>query len=116
MTAAWNAEAHHQQEDLVIARVSVPHQSVWFGGHFPNNPILPGVAILSLVEETVLRHMLQAEPPLHYDRVRFKAIVRPGALLQVQVRQEQAQLFRFEVLSDGKVACIGTCRTGQKEP
>ncbi|MEO6362246.1 MAG: 3-hydroxyacyl-ACP dehydratase [Caldimonas sp.] len=67
--------------------VAVDHPA--FAGHFPGQPILPGVALLALVLEAA-----RAEPPLitaigtllHVPAVKFLAVVRPGAALEIEFR------------------------------
>ena len=41
--------------DRIVATARVPADSAWYDGHFPGNPILPGLALIALVEEAVLR-------------------------------------------------------------
>jgi acyl-coenzyme A synthetase/AMP-(fatty) acid ligase len=60
-----------------------------FAGHFPGAPVLPGVALLSLVMQAVdadatLRDQYAA--PLSISQVKFLAPVGPGARLQVALQ------------------------------
>ena len=45
--------------DRITASACVPADSVWYAGHFPGNPILPGIAILALVEEAIIEAELK---------------------------------------------------------
>ena len=72
----------------------MPDQTVWqtvpanhpaLPGHFPGNPIVPGVVLLSQVWEAVCR---QARAPLHctgWPSVKFLAPLLPGVPFRVEV-------------------------------
>ena len=40
--------------ERMTAAAAVPGDSAWYAGHFPDNPILPGIAILAMVEEAII--------------------------------------------------------------
>ena len=44
-----------RQADELVAHAVVPAEAIWFQGHFPGLPILPGVAMLALVEDVLSR-------------------------------------------------------------
>ncbi len=73
-----------------------------FEGHFAGNPILPGVALLSLVAQAVgARDLAHAVP-----QAKFLAPVRPGTSLALFTEAAADGRVRFE-LRDGTrcVAC-----------
>ena len=43
------------------AEIRVAPDSPWFDGHFPGRPVLPGVAILSMVFEMVKKKIITEE-------------------------------------------------------
>ena len=62
-----------------------PHHAV-FGGHFPGNPVLPGVCSMMIVRECA---SLLAARPLRYASVReskFLAAITPDIRLEVRVK------------------------------
>ena len=70
-----------------------------FAGHFPGHPVLPGVALLSLVMQALsdrpaLACKLGAQPQL--DHAKFLAPVGPGATLQLSLH-EQGRGVAFEL-------------------
>ena len=95
------------------AEVRVVPDSPWFDGHFPGRPVLPGVAILSMVCEMVRRAALGLGRPVRISgirRVRFRRPVRPDERLSIEIRRESPEkgtgyLFRAEV--GGELACTG---------
>lgn len=81
-----------------------------FAGHFPDQPLLPGVSLLAEVVEAALGEpalaaALGAAPRL--SAVKFLSPVRPGAQLALKL-QDSARGLRFEVLQqDGRLAASG---------
>jgi 3-hydroxymyristoyl/3-hydroxydecanoyl-(acyl carrier protein) dehydratase len=110
----WKPVVRDLGPDGVRAVTVAPAQSQWFAGHFPSGPVLPGVAMLALVEETLRVFVGQSlAPPVDivgFRRVRFRHMVLPGATLQVSVRRAKSErAFEFQVDADGTLACSGTC-------
>jgi len=99
-------------DELVTHVLALPG-AVWFQGHFPNMPLLPGVAMLAMVEESVELFWRDAlHPAVRIDglrRIRFRQRVDPGANLRVRVRQSQENALRFSVEVNGLAACTGEC-------
>jgi 3-hydroxyacyl-[acyl-carrier-protein] dehydratase len=68
----------------------------FFTGHFPGNPIMPGVLMLeALAQASAILHSLSCVPKeghtvLHYfagiDKVKFKQVVTPGDQLRLEVK------------------------------
>ena len=63
---------------------------MFFNGHFPNNPVMPGVLQIEAMAQTaapILLSMEQYKGKLALfaavDKVRFKNIVRPGDRLEM---------------------------------
>ncbi len=72
----------------VETSVHVDETCPWFSGHFPAQPILPGVALLGLIGETVRRQGRNQGRNLEVhglNRVRFKTLSFPGQDLDISV-------------------------------
>jgi acyl-CoA synthetase (AMP-forming)/AMP-acid ligase II len=106
-------------DELVTYVLALPG-AVWFQGHFPSGPILPGVAMLALVEESARLFWPDADHPAlrieSFRRVRFRQRVEPGANLRVRVRQSQPNSLRFVVEVGGLSACTGECGVTAEAP
>ena len=59
--------------EVVVRTLSVPAGHPVFRGHFPGNPIVPGVLLLELVVEAVSRGA-----PREITHVKFHRAVLPG--------------------------------------
>ncbi len=62
-------------------RFSVASDSLFFDGHFPGRPIVPGIALLGMVRETARRSLAGVPLPLAFRRVRFRALIEGEATL-----------------------------------
>ncbi len=90
----------------------------YFQGHFPDNPIMPGVlqvSAISQVGSALLMRMKQADLSEYMPVIRslrnmkFRTPVTPGDFMVVQAEQDDAQeeLFHAKVEVNGTTACQG---------
>lgn len=98
------------------ARLYVDPGAAFFAGHFPGNPILPGVIIVEALAQTGALAAL-AEPDsagklalfAGIERARFRRVVRPGEelVLETRLTRRRGPLGEGEGTAtvDGVVAC-----------
>lgn len=85
----------------------IPHDHPAFAGHFPGQPVVPGVVLLGEVIETLQTALRDGCPgrslavPVQISAVKFISPVGPGARLRIDWTCT-AQRVRFEVT--GKAA------------
>jgi 3-hydroxyacyl-[acyl-carrier-protein] dehydratase len=99
----------------ITAEACPEPDSLWFSGHFPDEPILPGIAQLAMVSEAIGR--------LHENlkikcvrRVKFRQIIKPNDRLKLNVKQaaDHPERFDFRIMREGEVACSGIMETVNK--
>ncbi len=106
-------ELKQTNSNYIEALAEVPADSPWFSGHFPGEPILPGIALVHLVKETITQEAQKQGEQLQYHtfrRVRFTQPVRPGEKLAVSIIDEDMGddvMFHFKVVSEGTVVSSG---------
>lgn len=97
----------------IEALADVPADSPWFSGHFPGEPILPGVALVSAVKQVILEEALKKGMRLELHslrRVRFMQPVRPGDKLSISVSAEDSGddiSFSFKIMKKEDVVSSG---------
>ena len=98
---------------LLLAEACAAAGSPWFSGHFPDEPILPGIAILAMITDAV-RHYASGKGRkiriLSIRRVRFRLPVRPDELMAISLsftHREESFSCDFRVESTGKTVCTG---------
>lgn len=92
------------------ARCAIPADSFWFDGHFPDNPILPGVAQLALVLELIQSRLNRSDlTAAEIRRVRFKQMIGPEDPLVVTIAERPTQpgCYDFQIEKAAEVACCG---------
>lgn len=93
----------------ISAVVDVPPDSRWFQGHFPGEPILPGVALIEMVYEITCRAQGAGRLMQGLRRVRFKQIIRPHDILDITISFMDGDEAKssFQVLLAGEVVSSG---------
>lgn len=89
-----------------------------FTGHFPDNPIMPGVLITEALAQAgaILAYLKVNSSPKEYlfflagiDNAKFKQMVLPGdqLILEVQITNNKGNFWKIygEAKVDGKVVC-----------
>ena len=93
---------------MLAAEVRVPKESPWFDGHFPGNPVLPGVAQLSMIFDVIQNAFKEAIKVTSLRRVRFKQMILPEDRLEVVVESRKFhQDYTFRITKDDELICSG---------
>lgn len=93
------------------ARIGV--DSPWFSGHFPGDPVLPGIALLGMVSDTIRRQQAQAGKRIRIARirkVRFRLPVRPGSTLSLRLSaadKDGFAVYQFRIALNDETVCTG---------
>jgi 3-hydroxyacyl-[acyl-carrier-protein] dehydratase len=102
----------------ILAYKNLTHNESFFNGHFPGNPIMPGVLQIEALAQAgaILCHQsklydatTQVAVLAGIDEVRFRRVVRPGDRLDLQVEllafKKVLGKLKAKALVDGEVAC-----------
>jgi beta-hydroxyacyl-ACP dehydratase FabZ len=97
--------------DSIVGIKNVSANEPFFQGHFPNDPIMPGVLILEAMAQTggilVFTVCPQFKDKAFYfaglDKVRFRKPVRPGDRLVMKVKLQKQRGGFFKMLGEAFV-------------
>jgi len=104
----------------VTAEKNVTMNEPFFQGHYPDNPIMPGVLIIEAMAQAasfMALKSIKSDKPLTplfagIDKARFKKPVRPGDILtiEVTVSKKKGSIWYADSTAkvDGKLACKAT--------
>lgn len=99
---------------------NVTYNEPFFTGHFPENPVMPGVLVVEALAQAagILIFLTNGKPIDHkniyyfagIENARFKRVVGPGDQLQlfVKVNRHKLDVWKFsaEAKVDGNVVCV----------
>lgn len=98
----------------LAARVTADGNSPWFSGHFPGDPVLPGIAQLAMVADLIADCREENRAMTGLNRVKFRKIVRPGELLDIHVAcDNKKDYYAFRISRGGEEVCSGMMRFAQ---
>ncbi|MGB3341472.1 MAG: 3-hydroxyacyl-ACP dehydratase FabZ [bacterium] len=108
----------------IIAKRHVRDDEYFFKGHFPNEPIMPGVLIVEALAQTgavmILRKRKGVIPLfLGIDKVRFKRIVRPGdtLIMEVELLRDRGDIVKISGIArvGDEIVCQAEIMAGIKK-
>ena len=93
----------------IEADIHIPSDSPWFRGHFPGEPILPGVAQIGMVKDAIRQARDQDLKVTGVRRVRFKQIIRPDDKLKLIATplKQNVGAYTFRILVENEAVCSG---------
>lgn len=105
----------------IVAIKNVTYNEEFFQGHFPQQPVMPGVLIIEAMAQAAGVLARVSEPTLVKDKTfylvgvdgfKWKRQVVPGDTLQITMRSVRKRnpfwFLEGEVLVDGKIVASGT--------
>ena len=109
-------EIEVDSEGLCHAKYKVKEDEFFCLGHFPGNPIVPGVILCEIMAQScalLVKDEIQGKTTLYtgIDKVRFKNMVKPGDLVEVTARliRKRGNLFYCEAVLkvEDNICCKG---------
>ena len=90
----------NDENDSVDLQLKVLPELIYFAGHFPEQPILPGVTQLAWAESFGKIFFNISQPFLRMEVVKFKKIIRPNDIIRMKLnwKSESSKLY-FELSS-----------------
>ena len=104
------------EDGRCYAKYRVREDEIFCQGHFPGNPIVPGVILCEIMAQScalLMKEDLKGMTPLYtgIDNLRFKNIVKPGDLCEITARlkSRRGPMFFCEamLMVDGMLCCKG---------
>ncbi len=93
---------------VMEASERVDADSPWFSGHFPNDPVLPGIAQLNLVMESIEAALGRSLVLQSLVRIKFKRLVRPGDVLDIRIEPgTKEDHYAFKIHTNNREVCSG---------
>lgn len=100
----------------IVATKNVTINESFFRGHFPNNPVMPGVLIIEALAQAA--SILILKSPQFYKQTaylgaihnaRFRRMVKPGDILKLKIEMKKVRskmgIVDAQALVNGQVAC-----------
>jgi 3-hydroxyacyl-[acyl-carrier-protein] dehydratase len=108
---------------------NVTFNEQYFQGHFPDQPIMPGVLVLEALAQIsgilgfVTTNKKPSESLIHYfagtNKARFKRPIVPGdqLVLESHLLAAKHNIWKFDCTAyvDGEVACVAEIMTAERE-
>jgi 3-hydroxyacyl-[acyl-carrier-protein] dehydratase len=101
-------EINIDEHNVAHAYYKVTGEEFFLKGHFPDNPIVPGVILCEIMAQScclLIGDLLKGKTPFYagIDNVRFKKQVRPGDIVEVTSKIANNKGLIFIVESIAKV-------------
>jgi 3-hydroxyacyl-[acyl-carrier-protein] dehydratase len=109
-------EIEIDSDGVCHAKYLVKDDEFFCRGHFPGNPIVPGVIQCEIMAQScalLVKDEIQGRTTLYtgIDKVRFKNIVKPGDLCEITatLKSRRASIFycQAELRVNGNICCKG---------
>lgn len=121
----WLDEIVSQDGNRIVCRKQFTGDEWFFAGHYPNDPIVPGVILCEAAMQAGAALLAREKSDEHgvsratdssqqmpvvtrMNDVRFKQIVRPGDIIEIEVvlreRLGEAYFFDAKITAAGKMA------------
>ncbi|MCP3953047.1 MAG: hypothetical protein GY697_12645 [Desulfobacterales bacterium] len=101
----------------LTAEVTFPGKSPWFDGHFPQDPVLPGIAQVAVVHDLMRRAFGQELPIREIGRIRFKRKISPSDRVTITITptDDSGNVCRFRMTCEDEPVCSGFLKVERKK-
>ena len=97
------------------ADVHIPSTSAWFDGHFPGQPLLPGIAQIGMVLDLIRQGTHQPVSLVEIRRVRYKKMILPEDRIRIEAvpKAEKDGEYTFRIIKDKELVASGNLIVGR---
>lgn len=96
--------------------IRMPHDHPAFPGHFPDDPIVPGVLILEQVQNALAIREERSVVVVGASIIKFVSPLRPGEELVISLEDNLENLVSFKCSSHGRTIASGTLEYQEEYP
>ena len=89
------------RDEQVVLELEVTADLAWFRGHFPDQPVLPGIIQVHWATEVAAILFSLEGPPQHIKRLKFSNIIVPPRVIELSLKRHGDREVQFHVQSDG---------------
>ncbi len=75
-----------QSENEIIATIILNPEHEIYKGHFPNNPVVPGVVSVQIINEILSKHLVKKLMTSSAKSIKFPAMINPNVNPQLFVK------------------------------
>ncbi len=93
---------------ITLLPLEIPADHAAFAGHFPGNPIVPGVLLLDAALESIAAACGLAYADCTISAAKFLSAVHPGELLQLVFEPADPQRMNFTIRTPDRLVASGT--------
>ena len=90
-----------EDESQVAVRLDVSGELSWFQGHFPGEPVLPGVVQVHWAAEVASILFELEGPPQHIKRLKFSNVIVPPRVIELTLARHGERDVQFQVQGEG---------------
>lgn len=100
-----------KEEEKTIVKVELDKGHKIYEGHFPGNPVVPGVCLIQMIKEVIEVQQQQKLRLITADEIKFLNIVNPltANLLTIEIKNrpksENPLAFNF-IITDGQLTYL----------
>jgi 3-hydroxymyristoyl/3-hydroxydecanoyl-(acyl carrier protein) dehydratase len=111
MNALPEVLARDASDKRLVLELHVAPDCLWFQGHFPGHPILPGVVQIGWAAWFGARWLGCDTPPRSLSRIKFRRPIGPDSRLSLHLRRSRGKLhYEYRLLTaTGPVTASSGC-------
>jgi 3-hydroxyacyl-[acyl-carrier-protein] dehydratase len=102
----YKVDTFHSNGDEVTATIIFNEKHPLFAGHFPGNPVVPGVVQIQIIKDLAERHTGRALLLSQAKNIKFLSIISPISNSKVEIN------LLFEITEEGKYSAHASIRLG----